>query len=160
MTIESVKATILYAAVALGSCLLIARLIDSFLPVPRGDPFDKLAYFRQGKDSYDVLFFGSSRVVCGLVPRRFDAEMAALGFSVRSFNFAEYGMRPHEAEAVLDEVLAIAPARLRWAVIELNEWTGFLQAELSVAYDLVARSRRCVRLCCTIASPSTRESTC
>ncbi len=138
MTVDSVKAAILYPALALASCLLSARLIDSVLPDPNGEPFDKLAYFTENKDSYDVLFFGSSRIICGLVPHRFDTEMARAGFPVRSFNFAENGMRPHETAAVIDRVLAMAPARLNWTVIELNRWSGFLQPKLSFRWRTIA----------------------
>lgn len=83
---------------------------------------DKLHYFTANKDRYDLIFFGSSRVYRGIIPPLFDAEVAARGRAVRSFNFGIAGMQPHEANALIRRVLALEPARLRWVVVELDDW--------------------------------------
>ncbi len=83
---------------------------------------DKLRYFTAHKDRYDLVFFGSSRVYRGIIPPLFDKEVAAHGRAVRSFNFGIAGMQPHEANALMRRVLALEPARLRWVVVELDDW--------------------------------------
>ncbi len=127
-----------YFALGLLSLLIVASLIDRISPYPLGKSLGgredgtslviahKLRYFEQHKDAYDVLFFGSSRLFAGVVPSRFDAELAARGRPLRSFNFAMNAMMPHETDALIRRVLAMEPRRLRWAVIELNYWTGNL----------------------------------
>ena len=83
----------------------------------------QLTAFLEDKDSYDVVFLGSSRVWRGIVPKTFDGELKRRGFDVRSFNLGMRGTLPHEADELLRRVLAERPARLRWVVMELAEWT-------------------------------------
>jgi len=83
---------------------------------------DKLQFFTAHKDRYDLVFFGSSRVYRGIIPPLFDAEVAARGQAIHSFNFGIAGMQPHEANALIRRVLTLEPARLRWVVVELDEW--------------------------------------
>lgn len=90
---------------------------------------DKLRYFAAHKDDYDVVFVGSSRVERGVVPPLFDAELTARGRALRSFNFGVAGMEAHEANALVRRVLALAPARLRWVVVEVDGWDPALDPE-------------------------------
>lgn len=107
---------------------LVATLLRLGAGLPALGPLgDKLRYFAAHKDQYDVLFIGSSRIYRGVIPRRFDAALAAHGTPVRSFNFGIDSMAPHEANAVLRRLLALAPARLRWVVVEVGPWEGTLR---------------------------------
>jgi hypothetical protein len=93
------------------------------LPEPdMGDVSDKLEWFSAHRDDYDVLFFGSSRIHRGVVPEVFDREMARRGHPVRSFNFGVLGMGSHETSALVRRVLRMEPRRLRWVVVELDDW--------------------------------------
>ncbi len=83
---------------------------------------DKLAYWHLHKDSFDTLFFGSSRIYRGIDPTEFDHAMAGHGHSTRSFNFGVAGMTAHETNALIRRVLRTKPARLRWVVVELDHW--------------------------------------
>lgn len=106
--------------------LLIGHLAD----VPEmGTLDDKLRYFAAHQDDYDLVFVGSSRLHRGVVPSLFDAEMAALGHPLRSFNFGTLGMQPHEASALVRRLLENRPARLRFVVIEPGEFDPELPKE-------------------------------
>lgn len=70
---------------------------------------ERLSEFRKAADSYDVLFFGSSRVFRGIDPKVFDAEMAERGHPLRSYNLGFPAMRPHELNALLRRVLQERP---------------------------------------------------
>jgi len=120
-------ALIVLAAASFG---LTAGLVSRAAPRPEmGVLSAKLDHFARHGGRYDVVFFGSSRVYRGVVPERFDAEMAARGFPLRSFNLGVNGMGPHEAGALIRRVLAKRPARLRWVVLELGSWDAGLPAE-------------------------------
>lgn len=108
------------------TCWTVGHLAD----VPEmGTLDDKLRYFSEHQDDYDLVFVGSSRLHRGVVPALFDAEMAALGHPVRSFNFGTLGMQAHEASSLLRRLLANKPARLRYVVIEPGEFDPELPAE-------------------------------
>ena len=81
--------------------------------------------FGREKDRYDLVFVGSSLVYRSIDPRIIDEELARAGFRVRSYNLGLPGMRPHEANALLRQVLATKPARLRWAVVEVADAVAF-----------------------------------
>jgi hypothetical protein len=120
----------LLATLAVSSFALTAALLGRLAPYPEmGYLDDKLRYFEAHRDGYDVLFFGSSRVLRGIVPEVFDAEMAGRGVPVRSFNFGIDGMGAHETAALVRRVLALRPRRLRWVVVELDGWSAELPAE-------------------------------
>ena len=93
-----------------------------------GDLSRKLRAFEAGKDGYEVLFLGSSRVQRGVDPLLFDAELARRGIELRSFNLGVAGMKPHAANFLLREVLAAQPARLRFVVVEIDGWDPDLPA--------------------------------
>jgi hypothetical protein len=54
------------------------------------------------------------------MPEVFDAEMAAAGQPVRSFNVGVDGMRPPEDTYLLEQVLALRTKRLRFVIVECN----------------------------------------
>lgn len=82
----------------------------------------KLDHFRQHKDEYDLVFFGSSRVYRAFDPDAFGREVEGRGRQLRAFNFGIGAMRPHEMNAVIRRVQATKPARLRWVLVELMHW--------------------------------------
>jgi hypothetical protein len=108
---------------ALAAASLLIRGVNADDP---GDPIiqAKLAAYTPRKDEFDVLFFGSSRILCSVVPAVFDAEMARAGHPVTSFNFGVSAMNAHETDAFMQRVLANPPARLRFVVVELGLWTS------------------------------------
>ncbi len=117
-------------------CLLSFVLATRTVAFHSGDPelgglTDKLRYFTAHKDRYDMVFVGSSRIKRGIIPAELDAQLAARGLPVCSFNFGVAGMEPHLASVVIRRLLATEPVRLRWLVVELGEWD----------YDLPAANR-------------------
>ncbi len=124
--------SLLHIGLALVSLLVVAALVKSLAPTPLGDPrrgtdrlfADKLVYFDEHRDSFDVLFFGSSRVWAGVIPELFDAGTTALDRPARSFNFAVPAAHGHETDSLIRRVQGMKPARWRWAVIELDFWKG------------------------------------
>lgn len=82
----------------------------------------KIDAFLESKDDFSVLFFGSSTFYRGIVPERFDAELAKRGFSSNSLNLSLPAMRAHETNEFLRRILETRPQELRWVVVELNEW--------------------------------------
>ncbi len=128
-------------ALSLLSLLAVAHLINTISPYPLAKQIGsiedyssllaaaQLRYIEEHKNDYDVLFFGSSRTYASLVPRRFDAEMAALGFPMRSFSSAMNGMLSHETDMTIKSVLATKPERLRWVVVEMSYWTGHVNPD-------------------------------
>lgn len=83
----------------------------------------KLEHFRKHKDDYDVVFFGSSRLLRAFSPREFDRELEERQRTVRSFNFGLEYSRPHEVDALIERILALHPRRLKWVFVEVMDWT-------------------------------------
>jgi hypothetical protein len=81
----------------------------------------KLAWLAQNDATYDTLFIGSSRVFWHIIPREFDAAMAAAGQPTRSFNLGYSSVRPPEDSYVLEKALAGRKAPLRYVVVEADE---------------------------------------
>lgn len=105
----------------LGTCFCL----HAFLP-PLGttDPIllRKMEHFAEHRDQYNVVFFGSSQIYRNIIPRVFDDEMAKHGHKTKSFNFGIGGMRPHETNLLIRQVLAMGPRNLRYAFVELGSW--------------------------------------
>jgi len=90
------------------------------VPEPIGST---LAYVTEHRDDFDLLFVGSSRMMRGIIPAEFDARLAERGLAISSFNFSAIGMREHEANVYLRQILEAQPARLRWTLVETSDWT-------------------------------------
>lgn len=80
----------------------------------------KFDWLAQHGDEYDVLFVGSSRTYHQLAPEIFDAEMAAAGHRVRSFNVGADAMFPPEDTYVLEKILACRTKPVRLVLVECN----------------------------------------
>ena len=101
---------------------LVCAGIGAVLPEPRVPTISsKLDWLAEHGDEYDVLFIGSSRTLHQLVPEIFDAEMAAAGHRVRSFNAGADAMFPPEDTYVLEKILAQRTKPPRLVVVECND---------------------------------------
>jgi hypothetical protein len=110
-------------ALALAAFEVTAALLRARTPWPEEYGLRaKCEYFAEHRDEFDLVFLGSSRFFRGIDPRVVDAELAARGLTVRSFNFGLGGMRRFEGCFVLDRALELRPARLRWVVVEGEPW--------------------------------------
>lgn len=109
------------AAFFCGSCALICAAIYHALPFPRPPGiYQKYLHFAEHRDEYDTLFVGSSRFYHHIIPRQFDATVAAAtGQQLRSFNFGYDAMWPPESYYMLRQILALRPTRLRWVFIDM-----------------------------------------
>ncbi|MEM7306286.1 MAG: hypothetical protein AAF682_06435 [Planctomycetota bacterium] len=106
-------------AVALLACLLATALLRWLTPAPTGYGLGaKLRHLEGHADGFELVFLGSSRVYRSFVPEVIDAELAARGHALRSFNLGVPGMGDFEADWLLRELLALEPARLRYVVLE------------------------------------------
>lgn len=108
----------LFAAVV--SCALALAGLRALTPYP--DDYGlgaKLEHFAEHRDEFDLVYLGSSRVYRSFVPELVDAELAARGHALRSFNLGVAGMGDFEADWLLREVLAMEPERLRRVVLEV-----------------------------------------
>ncbi len=109
--------------VGLASMAAVATGVRLSLPLPDdGDLAAKWEYFREHKDEFDLLLFGSSTVGRGVVAPLLDEQLARRGLDLRSFNWGIDGMMMFESGYWLERVLALRPARLRWVVVELDDW--------------------------------------
>jgi hypothetical protein len=71
---------------------------------------------------YDAIFIGSSRVYRAFDPTQFEALMSQRGEAIKTYNFGVPGLRPHEMQLLLDDIVAAKPKRLKYVFIELMEW--------------------------------------
>jgi hypothetical protein len=111
-TVASIIAFVSGFAVA---CAVISRFVK---PV-RASPIDaKLEFLGRRGAEFDTLIIGSSRVYRQIIPAVFDAEMAAHGVPVNSFNLSGDGMRTPEDMHVLDSALASRGTPLRLILSE------------------------------------------
>lgn len=100
---------------------LTCGAIEMMLPPPKVPIVSvKLDYLASHAGEFDTLLLGSSRTFRQIIPEIFDAEMAAGGFPVRSFNLGIDGMRPPEDTYLLEKVLALRRKPLRFVVVECN----------------------------------------
>ncbi len=108
---------------AVAAFVATAALVRSLIPWPaEGALAARIAYFRAHADEIDLVFVGSSNIARSFDPAIVDAELAARGHPLRTYNLGADNMQPIEAEFVLREVLAQDPARLRFAVVELFDF--------------------------------------
>lgn len=104
-----------FAAAFVVTCALLGRVLS---PPPVGG--GKTEWFRDHGEAFDVAFVGSSRTARQLSPSVFDAEMAAAGRPLRSFNLGFPGMRPPEDTVVIERALSRRRAPLALLVVECN----------------------------------------
>jgi hypothetical protein len=143
------------------SCVVLARLLP-FPEVPLVK--DKIEYLARHGDEFDVLFVGSSRVHCQIMPSVFDRVAGENGVVVKSFNAGINAMHPPEDGYVLEEVLRQPHRRLRWVLIELSALgTGLVGADTArfeywhdaVRLGLIARRLRAEAVAAGANDPAT-----
>ena len=89
----------------------------------------KLHWCEAHKDNFDIIFVGSSRVFHGLSPRIFDQETRASGQNWRSFNLGMDKMGMAQSVAIIRELVATSPRRLKYVFFELEPGMATLAAE-------------------------------
>lgn len=89
----------------------------------------KLNWCKAHKDDFDIIFVGSSRVFHGLSPRIFDQETRASGQHWRSFNLGMDKMGMAQSAAIIRELVATGPRRLKYVFFELEPGMATLAAE-------------------------------
>ncbi|MBA3963736.1 MAG: hypothetical protein H0X40_17800 [Chthoniobacterales bacterium] len=82
--------------------------------------FPKLQWFEQHKDEFDIVFVGSSRIYHGVSPKLFDQITAQSGHHWRSFNLGKDGMVQGECLAVVRQIVALHPQKLRYVFFEIQ----------------------------------------
>lgn len=103
--------------------LATGALVGSLVPWPEEYGLrSKFEYFAAHKDEFDLVYIGSSRVFRAFDPSAFDAAVAAEGRPLSSFNLGVGGMLSFEQDFVLQRLLELEPARLRWVFLEGGEW--------------------------------------
>ena len=118
---------------------LIAFALSSALVAQLASPRDreglgyKLRYFEERKDSFDAVFFGSSMVMRGVMPRVFDAALRDRGHEIRSFNLGIPGMGDFEVDWILREVLSSGSERLSFVVLEPGLEVDAIGPEVDIA---------------------------
>ena len=106
---------LVFAGSLAAGCLLIHR----HLPTPDVPEVQaKLEWLATHADDYDTLFLGTSHVYRQIDPQVFDEAAAKRGIHTKSFNAGVDGMQPPEDAYVLDQILKLHPARLRWVFVE------------------------------------------
>jgi len=90
----------------------------------------KVDYFRQHKDEFDFVFFGSSRIYRCFDSKHFDRQVSATGMPMKSYNFAFQYHRPHEMNQLIAAVLASKPKRLKTIAVELMNWNPTILAAM------------------------------
>jgi len=110
-------------AAAVAGCvagfLLVAGAIRSLVPWPSEMRIgSRVEHLRENPGVYDTLFFGSSHVFRTFDPQVIDAELAARGHSIRSFNMGTPGMSVFEMDDLIRRVLE--HSSYRWIVFEYS----------------------------------------
>jgi hypothetical protein len=108
------------AAFLAGLAALLAAVgsLDRYFDVEVVGP--KLAHLAEHRADYDTLFVGSSLTHRAISPVAYDAELTARGRATRSFNVGVPGMVPPESYFLLEELLALRPARLSTVYLEVE----------------------------------------
>jgi hypothetical protein len=102
------------------SCAAVRWLADSIeARSPRVDVMtDKLQWYREHKEDFDVIFIGTSRVLYNVLPKEFDRRLKQGGAPLRSFNFGIYQAGIIEEQQLVDAILAAGSKRLKYVIIE------------------------------------------
>ncbi len=103
----------------LGSLLLAAS--SSGAPPQLADDSPRWQWFAEHRDSYDLVFVGSSRIYHGISPKLFSE---AAGRPWRGFNLGVDRMRTPACLEVARRVLALHPAKLKYLFFELQAVGG------------------------------------
>lgn len=119
-----------------GIAIFFLALVLSSLGVERLMPppasfREKLSYFEEHKDEFDLVFFGASDMHWGIAPEVFDTRLREHGIEVKSFNLGVPGSNGYEIHHLIGLVLEMDPARLRYAVIAWRPWRLEVEANIN-----------------------------
>lgn len=149
---QSLPRVMIHALLTLSSFLLVSSWIQRGVPWPEAlDVRAKLQAFAETKDEYDAIYVGSSRIFRGIRPEIIDPLVSARGETFKSYNLGLPGMWSFEADHLLDEMLALEPAKLEWVVIEAPLWKADLFSsirnvnERSVRWHTAASTAQALR---------------
>lgn len=118
----------LNAVIFLASLAVASSALTAFSPFPDlGNLSRKYQHIVRHGGDYPVIYIGSSRVFHEFIPAKFDAEMAARGKAMKSFNFGQPGMWPPESFYMLRKILATHPPNLRWVFVDLMGIRPYLE---------------------------------
>jgi len=101
--------------------MILREVTQPTIPQDIEEVSEKLNYFSQHKDSYDVVFIGSSRTHRQIMPQVFDRVLQEQGYTVRSFNLGIGGSYLPETYFYIRKVLAMRPKKLKWIFIEYTD---------------------------------------
>lgn len=120
-SLSPTRRVLLFAVVVLLTC----SVFRSLAPVPGPLTYAaKLDAFAAEKDRYDIVFLGTSRTHHTLIPSLMDQEFKKGGYEFRTYNFGLFGAEPFEIDHLIDDILRLEPARLKWFVIEWIPWSS------------------------------------
>lgn len=113
----------------LAAILLLGQILADTAP-PSGIDFisPKYDYYQAQKDSYNVLFFGSSQTYNHIDPKQFDAIAQSSGIPANSYNFGIPAMFDIEGAVFMEKVLTNPPKNLKWVFINYDLYDGELKA--------------------------------
>ncbi|WP_448570555.1 hypothetical protein [Trichothermofontia sp.] len=101
--------------------MVIREITQPAIPHDIEEVSEKLAYFSHHKDTYDVIFIGSSRTHRQIMPVVFDQVLKSQGYRVRSFNLGIGGSYLPETYFYIRQVLAMRPKKLKWIFVEYTD---------------------------------------
>ena len=105
------------------SLLLATTLVRAALGWPEASGLrEKLAHYEADPEGFDVVFVGSSNVMCSIIPPVFSEELRQRGHDLRAYNLGVPGMLSFETDHLAQYVLERSSGRLRWMFLELTEW--------------------------------------
>ncbi len=79
---------------------------------------DKMHYFQEHKNEFDVIFIGSSHIYRDINPIIFDTELSKYNFKYKSFNFGVSSMNLIEQRFLLKNILNEKPKNLKYVFVE------------------------------------------
>lgn len=79
---------------------------------------DKIHYFQEHKNEFDVIFIGSSHVYRNINPIVFDTELSKHNFNYKSFNFGVSSMNLIEQRFLLQTIINEKPKNLKYIFVE------------------------------------------
>ncbi len=102
--------------------LVLTRQAIGFVMPPPPYFREKLEYFEETKDEYDLIFVGASDMHWGISPSAFDDQLSRHGVRMRSYNLAVMASSGYETDHMIRWALSKQPERLKYVVISWRAW--------------------------------------
>lgn len=128
---ESAARWLMGCCAALMALVAVNWLITASLPWWWGDRrlATKMEHWLEHRDTYGVVFVGSSYTYRHVAPRVVDHELQRRGIEARSFNLAIDGMHLPQSSRVV-EALLDTPSSLDMVVVELGRFVSAVDLEI------------------------------